>query len=231
MDKDQVPRLLYVLKQPFFKKIWIWIVKRPPGFKIGFLIAVVVLLFALARFNIFGEPFYKYSQLIFSDHFSNVKKEGEVAKKEHVIPLMFTYEIENSPGLWQTGRPGDTYFSDDRISISLKSGVSCWLTVFGVDSKKVPFAIFQKELNPAYITEEENFEKRFKLDNITGMEVYYAIASQNEFDFDSEVKPYLDEFLAKTNFKQDVLLRYKLDLPATFTQKMINFKHFSRVSM
>ena len=222
MDQEnQTPGSLKELKQHFFKKIWNWIIVKSAGYKIAFGVGCIILLVVAARLNFFGEPYFKYARLIIPMHIPCVDEEAPS------IPLILSYEIEDKRGR-RTGKLGDTCYSGDRIYISLKAGEPSWITVFGVDSKRKPFPIHKQKLNPDFMVADKYYTYHFTLDHTIGSEVYYAIAAPEEFNFEENIRPSLDDVFSKIGSKGPVFSEYQLELPDKFTQEFIYFRHLSQ---
>lgn len=219
-QKNKTPESLEDVKKHLFRNVWIWFSQKPRWVKIIFSIAGVVLLLIAARLNLFGEPFYCYSKLVLPIYISSVDP------KTPVISLLLSYEIEDNFGR-RTGKLGDTCYDGDHLYISFKSGLPCWVSVFGVDSKAI-YPVFKEKLDPSFIENEQNYTLDFSLDKTAGNEVYYAIAASEPFSFQEEIEPHLMNVFPAGNSKGPAFSEYQLELPEKFTQEFIYFKHLSR---
>ncbi len=220
VEDKRIPESIEDVKKQVFRGIWIWISKKSLGLKIVFCVLFVIILFSLSRINIFGEPYYGYSKLIFPVNITGVDP------VHSVIPLSLSYEIQGHMGR-RTGKLGDVCYDEDYIYLYFAAGKNCWVSVFCVDSKGI-HPVFRKELSPNYVEKDETYTIDFELDETIGTEIYYAIAAYEKFSFEEDIKPYLDQVFSQGNSKGPAFSRYELKLPKMFTQKLIYFKHLAR---
>lgn len=217
---NKTPESLADVKKNIFRNVWKWGSKKPRWVKMIFSIAAVILLLIAARLNFFGEPFHRYSKLVLPIYIPAVDPAVPV------IPFSLRYEIEDLLGR-RTGKLGDTCYHGDHLYISFKAGLSCWVSLFGVDSKGI-YPVFRGKLAPSHIEKEQNYTLDFKLDETVGNEIYYAIAASESFSFQEEIEPHLRNVFPTGDSKGPVFWEYQIELPEKFTQKFIYFKHLSR---
>lgn len=220
-DTDKAPSSVEDIKKHFFRKTWILIIKQPLYLKIIFCLAIAGLLVFSARLNFFGDPYYKYSKFIIPIRIPSVDPE------QPAISLIYKYEIEDPKGR-RTGVLGDNLYSGDRVFLSFKSNLDCWVSVFGVDSRRI-FPLWRKNFTPEKI--EKNIEysvQPFELDETTGNEIYYLIASHKKFNFDKSIRPYLRKLFPQGSSKGAVFYKYQMELSDDFAQRFIYFNHLSR---
>jgi hypothetical protein len=144
--KKQSPESFEDIKKVAFKKTWNLLRKKSLGFKIAMGLIAVIPLFALARINAFGESFYLYARLIVPVQISGIDLE------QPVIPLLLNYEIENEYGR-RGGKLGGAYHTGDRVFLSFRVGLPCWITVFGIDAKGI-HSVFGDSLSPRLIEQD-----------------------------------------------------------------------------
>ncbi len=215
--KKQNPESLEDVKKSVFKKTWNWLGKKSLRFKIALGLIAVIVLFALARINAFGEPFYLYARLILPVQISGIDP------SQPVIPLSLNYEIENEYGR-RGGKLGGAYDTGDHIFLSFRAGLSCWITVFGIDAKGI-HNVFGDSLSPRLIEKDQTYTINFELDETVGVEIYYAIVASEKFNFEEEIKPHLENNFPEGHSKGPVFSNYELKLPSKFVQGHIYFNH------
>jgi hypothetical protein len=230
------------IKNHFFQKAWIFIIKQPLYLKITFCLTVVVFLllcsrlnlflkitFCLtvvvflllcSRLNLFGNPYYRYSKIIIPIHLPVVDA------APMIISLIFNYEIENTKGRRRRGLLGDNLYSGDRVFLSFKSNSDCWVSVFGVDSKRTfPLWPSRKKFFTGKIKKNSDYVETFILNQTIGNEIYYIVASQKKFNFNKSIRPHLDKLFPQGNSKGPAFSKYQLALSDEFVQRHIYFSH------
>ena len=71
-------------------------------------------------------------------------------------------------------------YSGDIVFLSFKSNSDCWVSVFGVDSKRI-FPLWKKKFSPEKIEKNSDYSVQpFKLDETIGNEIYYIVASDKK---------------------------------------------------
>jgi len=218
-QKDKTPESFEDVKRHLFKKGWIWLALKPVWIKSLVILSLLLLIFAGARLNFFGTTLYRYSKLLTSFEIPVVDPD------KPVIPLSLNYEIEDGLGR-HIGKLGGTCFSKNHLYISFKVGISCWITVFGVDSKGI-FPIFRNKLDPSYIDKEKDYILDFKLDETEGNEIYYAITALERFSYQKDIEMNLKKVFHSGSSKGAAFSKYQIELPEKFTQKFIYFRHLS----
>jgi hypothetical protein len=143
-----------------------------------------------------------------------------------VIPLSMNFEITDKFGRRQA-KVGEAYFSGDSIHLSIAASLRCWLTVFCVDSKGTQ-KVFQNSFDPSLIEPDKTYGLEFELDETVGAEIYYAIVAAENFSFEKDIKPTLDNLFPEGHSKGPKFSQYELKLPSRFVQRQIYFNHLSR---
>ena len=218
-EEGKPPESLGEVKARIFKKTWIWVSSLPMGLKIIVGIVGALFLIVTARFNLLGNTYYDYSKKL-------IPLKLRIDPELSVVPISFQFEIEDQMGR-RTGKLSDTYYTGDRVYLSFKAGSPCWITIIGVDSKKI-YPVFRHKLSPSKIEKDQKYTLNFKLDNTVGWEIYYAIAAHENFDFEGDISPRLRRIFPEGNSKGPVFSNYSLTLPDKFTQKILYFNHSSR---
>lgn len=217
IDPKNTPGSFTDIRNLIFKKIWVWISNKPLVFKVCFCTFLFIIFVGLCRFNFLGPLLYRYSRLLIPVKISIVDPQ------DPAIALSLYYEIENNMGR-RIGTLGDAVYSGDRIFLSFSTSHSCWISVFGIDSKGI-HAIVNFDFSPKFVEHKQLYNYSFLLDETIGYEVYYAIASLNRFSFERDIKSYINESLYDNISKGPKNSKYELKLPQHLSQAMIYFNH------
>ena len=218
--KKLKPESLEHIQQHLFKRAYKWVVRKPWWVKSLAGLGVVLVLFAVARLNFLGEPYYRYAKLVLPANISGIDA------KTPVIALSFVYDIEDDMGR-RSGKLGQTVYSGDRIYLSVQAGNNCWLSVFGIDAKGIQ-TVFRNKLDPSLIEKGQKYTLDFSLDETIGHEIYYAVAAHEDFSFEKDIRPNLLRVFSDGNSKGPKFSQYRLTLPEKFIQKLIYFRHAAR---
>ena len=217
---NKTPKSIQDAKDHFFVKTWKWVNRKPRWLKVMLSLVILVLFVTAARLHLLGTQFYRYTKVIIPITIPIVDPQTPI------IPLSFKYEIENNFGR-RPGKLGDTCFDGDRLYVSFRAGVQCWVSVFGIDSKQ-KFEVFRDKFEPSLIEQDETYTLDLVLDGTHGMEVYYAIVASEPFDFEKEINPRLGDIFSKGGSKGISPSEYELKLPDIFTHKYFYFNHISQ---
>ncbi len=153
--------------------------------------------------------------------------------KNLIVPLQMDYQIESSAaGGIRNGKLNDVCRSGDIIHLSVNSAPNCYVMVFCIDSMMIPLPVFPRgELEPVFFAGGKIPVPPFLLNEVTGTEIYYAVASKKKFSF-RELTPYLDTALSKIEklsrnplSKGPTVAPFELRLPVKFTYDYIYFRH------
>lgn len=217
-QENKTPESFGDIGKLYFKKCWIWISNKPLWLKAGVVIIIILLSFLAARANLLGEPWYYYTKKVipYIPFFDDERS---------LISVSLSYEIEDAMGT-RIGKLGDVCYDGDRIYLSFKVNTPCWVSVFGVDSKGI-YPIFYEQFSPFKVDKDVSYRRSFQLDQTEGNEIYYVIAAHDKFDFEEHLRPILKEIFPQGNSKGPVFSKYQINLPETFTQEFIYFKHLN----
>lgn len=182
---------------------------------------IIVLPLTIARLGYGGEKSYHYSKLLIPCHITFI--DGDRV----AVPLIFSFTVEDDMGK-RNGKLGATYYSGDRIDLSFSVGVASWLTVFCVDSKGIHKVFPKTSFDPLKVEKGHPYATSFSLDETVGTEIYYAIASDRQFNFQKDIEPKLKTLFPTGSAKGPVFSAYALKLSDDFTQQFIYFNHHSR---
>jgi hypothetical protein len=208
------------VKRQLFKKTWKWIVRRPIWARALLTLLILVILIGLARLELLGERAYRYARILLPGQVDMVDPAVVV------VPLAMDFEVEDSMGR-RPGKLGQTLLSGDRLHLTFSAGRMAWVTLFAVDSVGI-HPVFQGRLAPSFVEQDRAYTLSFELDDTIGPEVYYLLASGEEFDFSHEVRPQLDLVFPEGRIKGPSFSPYELELPARFSQDMFFFEHAAR---
>jgi hypothetical protein len=214
-----IPESIRDAKKHIFKKAWVWIGTKPLWLKAAIILIIACAMIFSARLNFFGEPYFKYSQLFIPWHLPGVDP------VQPLISLLFSYEIKDASGRKREGKLGDVCYSKDRIYLSVRTDRKCYICIFGIDSKGIHPVLKKNGPSPIFIDRDKNYEIDFRLDDTTGLEIYYAIASHTRFDFDESINPYLKFVFHQGTSKGPQFSEFHLQLPDEFVQRFIYFQH------
>lgn len=209
---------LKALKEFIFQRALKWFLNLTLIAKIVVCGLSILLVLILSRIGVFGEkPSYLSRKVIpFTIPIIDPKPAD--------ILLTFIFDVETDLGR-VNGRIGRTYWSGNRIYLSINSNVECWLSIFSVDSKGV-YGIYNQSKQPGlFRPQREPHVITFLLDDNVGPEIYYAVASHTKFDFVKDIKPKLENIFPDFKAKGPLFSNYRLDLGDEYYQAAISFNH------
>lgn len=214
------------------KGIWAWMCNMPMWYKVVFPSCIIVLIFFVEKSYFFQQKIYKFNENIFkvnaSSSNSNIKGNSITDQNNYeIVPLTFTYDIEDEKGK-RRGKLGDLCMSGNKIHISVKAGIDSWVTIIGIDAKRQPFPIFAKNFAPTSFNANNKYQRIFRLDDTVGNEIYYAIASSEQFSFNKEIKPLLDEMILNATANETMFFDYDLKMPDKFSLEFFYFSHLPK---
>lgn len=212
MSSEIKERILNLSEKLFFR--------LPLYGKIISVLIVLCIFFITARIGYFGSEIQSFSQRLLPFRIPLVD-----APKSDIL-LTFYFQVNSANG-WKRGVLGQRYAADSEMALSFNTNIPCWLLFIGIDSNGYyPIPIHkskQSYFTPIYFEPlKEPQPIPFKLDGTIGPEIYIAIASHRNFDFQNEVKPALDE-----NFKpkggKGASFGHQLSLGPGFYQRAVYF--------
>ena len=216
--KVKPPESLDEAIKRFFARVWILVTGGPFWRRILTALFIVVVILALARIRMLGDPAYRYAMALFPFQIAMVD-EAEAA-----IPLAFSYEGASAMGIRRAGKLGETFQTGDTLYLSFSVGVPCWVTVFCIDGKGIQ-PVFGEGLNPVKVEKGVPYSVDFTLNDTLGTEIYYAVARGKKFAFEQDIKPHLSQRFPKLNSKGPAISQYDLKLPSDYRKKWIYFEH------
>ena len=143
-----------------------------------------------------------------------------------IVPLSFTFEIENEFGR-QTGKHGMPCYRGDHIYLTFKVGIPSWVSVIWVDPKGV-YGLFQETYDPSWVIANDIYSMDKKLNDTVGTETFYFIASPKPFNYKKHIAPHLTRTAALSENKGPEQSSYDLKLPKVFTVKTIQCMHLRK---
>lgn len=216
-SKNKTPISWEDFKRKSFITFIQWFNKKSIIIKIIIVLLMVLLFAATARFHLIGNTAYQFSKVIFPFYI------WWIDPPFPVIPTTFWYDIENSNGR-RSGKLGDICRSDDRIYLSFKMGIDCFVSVFSLDPKGI-YPIFNNKLDPSYVKKDYQYTLNFKLDHTSGQEIYYIVASLDAFKFNKDILPAIPNYSKHSISKGPEFSNYSLVLPRKFTSQVLHCKH------
>jgi len=219
LEHQKIPSSFKKLAEKIEKFFLKWFFQQKRWIQLVIAISILIFLLGLARSNFLGEQLYRLSKILIPLDIPWVDP------PKPMIPLYFSYEIEDQINR-RDGKLGGTCYTGDRIYLNYRTGIACWITLFGVDSKGV-HPILQNKFNPIFIEKDKPYSEVFTLDNTSGYEVYYAVAAMDKFDFDKDIRPYIKPLNFQTGAKGPTLSEYQLNLSERFRHEYLYFNHLS----
>lgn len=201
-----------------FQRVSKWFFNLPLIGKIVVCSLSILVVLILSRIGVLGEKWYYLSKKVIPFTIPIIDT------KPSDILLTFTFDVETDLGRVK-GRIGRTYWSGNRIYLSINSNVECWLSIFSVDSKGV-YGVYKRSKQPGlFKPQREPHVITFLLDDNVGPEIYYAIASHTKYDFVKDIKPKLENIFPDFKAKGPLFSNYRLDLGDEYYQAVISFNH------
>lgn len=218
--EDETPGSLEDAKNFLFRRIWAWIRRQSLIVKLAAALVIVLVLIVLARLNVFGEPYFRYARAAAPWHIPVVDDDSRV------IPISLSFETENEFGRL-TGKRGGPCYSDDHIYLSFKVGLSSWVSVLSMDAKRI-HGLLQNKRDPSLVESDKTYIIDFPLDDTTGNEVFYVIASSEPYTFETDIAPHLPRNSVLSGEKGPAKSSYQLTLPEMFAVKFTHCNHLSK---
>ena len=151
--------------------------KRPAGLWWAIIAAIAALLFIY---------FLAASRLVFHGNPSA----DAVSSQNAALSISIDYAVQGASGI-RLGKKNDVCHSGDFIKFSVVSSDNCWLTVFRRDVTGIHPISKNGVLEPRSVVGEKPDITDFTLDTAIGGEIYYAVASRKNFNFETAVRPRL----------------------------------------
>ena len=203
----------------FFTRVWSFIRPKTLASKICLVFVFFIILFVLARCNIFGNPYYRFAKTLLP------WKIPICDPDEPVVLISITFKVKDD-----IGKLDATYYTGDSFSLSFTVNRSCYVVLFGIDSEGIkPY--FGDNLSSIDNLSSSPVNKgshpvcnNFELNGTVGPEIYYAVAATKNFSYKKHIQKRLKKKFPKGNSK-GLVSKYKLDLPKDFAQDYFYFTH------
>jgi hypothetical protein len=158
--------------------------------------AIMVVLFICAMHSGDYRGFFNVASRLVPD--ACAASLSQPSNEHPIIPLEIGYEIEDADnGALRSGKLGDNCRTGDMIHLSVTTGTKCQLMVFCIDSMMVPIPVLHGQGLYTVLSDGGKIPiTPFRLNKVTGTEIYYVVASQEDFSFE-EITPFLDTTLSR----------------------------------
>ncbi|MDO5970073.1 hypothetical protein Q4Q35_09655 [Flavivirga aquimarina] len=195
-----------------------YFIKASKRRKVLLLSLLLLLIIFISRVGFLGDRAYKISKRVFNFYIPIIDQNLPD------ILISFRFEVENELGR-NKGSNGKTYFSGDKMILSINSNIQCWMSIFCVDLKGIHGVYNNSTSSGLFFPKENSHEIEFNLDDTVGPEIYIVVASHSEFNFEKDIKPKVQTLLQDQNPKGPTLYKYWLDLDNEYYQSAIYFHH------
>ena len=149
-----------------------------------------------------------------------------VDKLQPTVLLTLEFEVANGQK-WNRGVAGNSYSSSDRFSLLVQSHEECWLLIVALDQEGI-YPVYREEdgTPAAYRFPYLNKPYRIEFDHggALGMQYYFAIASPTKFNYQSMIRPHIENLLVNKNLSvKGAAIPYQLPLKDRFSQRLVYF--------
>ncbi len=213
------------LTKEYLPTILKWYKARPLWLQISIGIIIMSVLLVLARAGVLGDPSQRFARLITPKYIAWLDDPRET------IRIDFTFDVESEHGR-KSGNIGGTYYTGNHIYLLFETNVPCYLLVFNMDAKGIN--LLYPPLNASkperFVPGDSPIEMGpFQLDEITGTEVFYLVASYREFEYKKDIASAVNEIREKLSQAKGVDLFGTLNLADDIHQKSIYFQHKNKL--
>lgn len=206
------------LKRFVFQTLSRWLFNLSLLAKVAVVVFTAAVIFILARIGYLGDKPHDLALRLIP------RRIPIVDLLQPDIFLTLTFDVDTGSGPVK-GRIGGTYRSGNRLYLWIDSNTKCWLSIFSIDAKDV-YGIYNEEKQPRIFKPKNKPHLiTFLLDDTTGPEVYYAVASYWKFDFSKEIEPKLKKMFANLGAKGPLFPSHRLELGNHYYQAIISFSH------
>jgi hypothetical protein len=206
------PQTVEDVRQAMYMRAWRALARQHWAVKTLLAVVVLILGAAAARIGFMGEPAQKIARVAVPQPIPGI----ETPKAKPALTL--TFDVVSN-GVQKAGQNAAIYRSGDTIILHVAPAGDAWTIVFGIDAKG-RHAVIGRNFEPVLLLGDKTHDVRFRLDDTTGVETYYAIAAAEPFTFGDDIAPKLDPGKGPQ----------MIDLPLDdrFAQQAVSFIHVAR---